>query len=150
MSIKHTRVTSTDDSDAVVLTASAGSVVEILHVHVAYTSTATVGNRQIRFRVQDDTDVLVHDHHAGTTQAASLTRDYTFNRGTFRETAFADSALHVPIPIGTVLLPGWDLRILDSAAIDAAADDMIVNIVYKEFNNYSNGDPSKSATGLVS
>jgi hypothetical protein len=147
MALKHTRVTSTNDSDAVILTAGTNKLIEILNIHVVFTSTATVGNRQILMIIQDDSDVLVSDYHAGAVQAASLTRNYSFARGTYRETSFIDDQIQNPFPFGTVLFPGWDLRIKDDAGIDAAADDMTVNVVYKEFDITTNG--TNSPTGLV-
>lgn len=130
--IKHKRVTSTNDSNVEVLTCPARSMIEILQVHVVFTSTATVGNRQVRLKVQDEGDTLVSDFSAGSTQAASLTVHYVFARGVYRETAVVDSEIHCPFPFGTVLLPSWDLAVLDNAAIDAAADDMVINIIYEE------------------
>lgn len=137
--VKHTRVTSTNDSDATVLTAPEGYIYEILHGHVSYTSTATVGNRQIILGVYDADDVLVSDIHAGAVQAASNTYHYLFSRGVYRETSVVDTSLHAPIPFGLVLLPGWYLRVRDSAAIDAAADDMVINVVYRQVNDMQGG-----------
>lgn len=130
--IKHTRITSTNDSDAVVLTAGANKLIEILGLQVAFTSTATAGNRQLVITIQDDSDAVVFNYSAGAVQAASLTRSYSFGRGTFRETAFVDGKIMCPIAFGTVLLPAWDLRVADSAGVDAAADDMTIDIVYRE------------------
>lgn len=133
--VKHSRTTSTDDSDVVVLTCPSGKVCQILNVHVVFTSTATVGNRRVKLIVQDSSDVLVNDIHAGAVQAASLTYHYNFMRGVYRETTVIDSELQVPMPEGICLLPGWDLRILDGATIDVAADDMVINVVYKEMGH---------------
>lgn len=137
--IKHLRDSTANDSDKIVLTApntnTNRKMIEILHVHVVLVSTATVGNRQLIMSIQDDTDTLVTDFHAGATQAASLTRHYGFAQGVYRETSFVDGSIQIPFPTeGTVLLPGWDLRVYDSGAIDAAADDMTVDVIYREVN----------------
>lgn len=138
MTIKHTRLTSTNDSNAIVLTAGAKKIIEVMNLHLIYTSTATAGNRQIRMAIQDETDTSVSTFSSGGVQAASLTYHYIFSRGVYRETAFIDNELQCPIPFGTILLPGWDLIVLDNAAIDAAADDMVIDVIYKEFNDRSN------------
>lgn len=130
--IKHIRDATANDSDKTVLTCPANKVIEILSVHIVLTSTATVGNRQILARVQDDTDTLVGDFHAGAVQAASNTYHYVYGPGVYRETSFVDGSIQCPFPRETILLPGWDLRVYDSAAIAAAADDMTVDVVYRE------------------
>lgn len=139
MAIKHLRDATANDSDKIVLTApntnTNRKLIEILQVHVVLTSTATVGNRQLVMHIQDDTDTIVADYHAGAVQAASLERHYAFAQGVYRETSFVDGSIQVPFPVeGTVLLPGWDLRIYDSGAVDAAADDMTVDVIYREVN----------------
>jgi hypothetical protein len=137
MAIKHTRDATANDSDKIVLTAPNTNgnrkMIEILQVHIVNVTTATAGNRQIVMHIQDDTDTIVADYHAGSTQAASLTRHYVFGQGVYRETSFVDGSIQCPFPAeGTVLLPGWDLRVYDSGAIAAAADDMTVDVIYRE------------------
>jgi hypothetical protein len=134
MPVSHTRDSTTNDSDKVVLTAATGFAEEILSVHVVLTSTATVGNRQVIIAIRDENDVLVADFHAGAVQAASLTRHYTCGQGVYRETSFIDGSIHMPMPKDMYLLPGWDLRVYDSGAIDAAADDMTVDVLHRSVN----------------
>lgn len=128
--VLHVRDSDANDSDKVILTVPAGKVAEIQYMHVRLVSTATVGNRQLVALVRDGDDTLVADYHAGATQAASLTRDYAFHQGQYRETSFVDGSIQVSIPTNFMMLPGWDLRVYDSGAVDAAADDMTVDIVY--------------------
>lgn len=135
VNLEHVRVTSTNDSDEVILTCPEFTVYEVCTVHVIYTSTATVGNRQVNLVVKDDTGTLVASFHAGATQAASLARDYTWGQGTYRETSFIDGSLCCPFPINTYLLPGWTLTVVDSAAVDAAADDFVANTVCTKMNH---------------
>lgn len=133
--LKHIRDATANDSDKVVLTAAADKIIEIVCVHAVLASTATAGNRQVLLRIQDETDTLVVDMHAGAVQAASLSRHYIFAQGVYRETSFIDGSIHVPIPPGLALLPGFDLRIYDSAAVDAAADDLTVDVIYRELDH---------------
>lgn len=135
--IKHSR--STVDGDEVLLTCGTGLLIEILQIHVLYTSSATAGNRRLLLTVQDDTDTEVADYHAGAQQAASVARHYTYARGIARENNFIDTSLHVAIPFGTVLLPGWDLKLEDTNAVDVSGDSAVVNILYQE-TNHNDGD----------
>lgn len=120
-----------DDSDKK-LTVPAGKVWDLLSVWVELTSTASVGNRQMALEIQDTADDVVMTIAAGIVQTASLTRNYLFGPGLPDLTSFrAGDLLMTPIP--KILLPaGFDIRIADTAAIDAAADDMIVQAMVAE------------------
>jgi predicted Zn-dependent protease len=54
-------------------------------------------------------------------------------QGIFRETAFVANELQVPLPIDLYIPPGGTIRIYDSAAIAAGADDMTVAFQYMKF-----------------
>jgi len=106
----------------------------VLNIWVEFTSTATVGNRQLVVEVQDSTtDVLAQWARPGVVQAASLTRHYEFAPGLPDDLAFRDTDyLRTPIPT-TGLLKATDiLRVYDNNAVDAAADDMVVMIMYAD------------------
>jgi len=103
----------------------------ITWAHVILVTTATVGNRQVNLVVKDSSGNVAIDVSAGAVQAASLTRHYSYMQGIFRETAFVDAELEVPLPVDLYLLPGWSLTFKDSAAIAAAADDMTISFQYK-------------------
>lgn len=124
--IKHTIDATADDSDKTI-TCPDGELWQIDWVHAWLVSTATVGNRQIVLALYDQAGVIRGDWHAGTTQAASLTRHYAFQPGIYRETAFVDGDIQISIPRKLVIPPGWYLRVYDSAAVAAAADDMTVS-----------------------
>ena len=101
--------------------------------HVILVTTATVGNRQVTLYIKDASGNILIDTTAGTVQAASLTRHYVFLQGIYRETAFVNSELQVPLPMDAYLGPGYTLQIKDEAAIAAAADDMTVSFQYQKF-----------------
>ena len=94
-------------------------------------STATVGNRQIELRITDGTDT-VFAITANGVQIASLTREYHFILGTDGPTVVAGSTFVCPIPPGLWLPAGFTIHILDTAAIDAAADDMVLRFLVDE------------------
>lgn len=117
-----------NDSDKE-FTVTASQVWEIKSIWVAFTSTATVGNRQIVVEFKNDSDVVFAQARAGATQAASLTRYYLFAPGVADMTSFRDTDfLTTPIPEYS-FSAGYDIRVYDKAAIDAAADDMTLRML---------------------
>lgn len=96
-------------------------------------TTATVGNRQIVIEAKDSSGNMLGRMSAGAVQAASSTRYYSIMQGIYREAAFINNDIQVPMPIDTYLKPGSTLRVYDAAAVDAAADDMSVAYSYKKF-----------------
>lgn len=92
-------------------------------------STATAGNRQMALEITDDSAKLVFRSLAGAVQVASLTREYHFAPNVDREAAFVNGQIMVPVPPKLIMLPGWTMRFYDTAAIDAAADDMTVSVL---------------------
>ena len=100
----------------------------IQSVLVVLVATSTVGNRQMTLEILDGSD-LVYSAKAGAVQAASATVTYNFAEGNSRETTAVDGVLDVPLPTNLNVSPDYIVRVRDSAAIDAAADDMTVRIV---------------------
>lgn len=104
----------------------------IFYGSVILVSTATVGNRQMALEIQDDSANVVFRSLAGAVQAASLTREYHFAPNPVREAAFVNTQIMAPIPPKLILLPGWTIRLYDTASIDAAADDMTVSLLIED------------------
>jgi len=117
-----------NDSDKII-TVPSSTQWGIYWIHVEFVSTATVGNRQIELRLNDDSTDTIYLMSAGAVQTASLTRTYLFTPGVARETTFIDGQVAVPIPPGLWLPPSFTVRVRDSAAIDAAADDMQIQML---------------------
>ena len=107
------------------LTVTTGKVWEVAYINATLVTTATVGNRQIQMIVKDPDAVEIYRMNAVDVQAASTTNYYHFSP---RIAAAAETvATFHTIPILTVLLlPGSTIRIYDSAAVAAAADDMTI------------------------
>jgi len=81
--------------------------------------------------VTDASDNLLARMRAGVTQAASLTYTYTFGVGLADQPAVL--SLHLTTPLLPLILPaGYKIRVYDSAAIAAAADDMTVRVTVME------------------
>lgn len=120
-----------DDSDKS-FTVPAGRMWEVTSIWVELISTAAVGNRQIVVEIQDSAADVVLAIAAGAVQAASLTRNYTFAPHMPDLTSFrAADLLMTPIP-PLLLSAGFVVRVYDSAAIAAAADDMVVQMLINQ------------------
>lgn len=114
-----------DDSDKKV-TVPAREVWQLLHLWVELTTTATAGDRQLVVQIQDGSDDVVAEFRVGATQAESLTRYYLLTSGVGDMTGFRDTD-HLTTPMPPLVLPGgYDIRVFDNNAVDAAADDMLI------------------------
>ncbi len=102
---------------------------QVLWAGVTVTTTATVGTRQIQIAAYRDDGVLLGVlATAGTTQAASLTRFYTFAPGLADLTAFRDTnCLTTPLPIGTIGRQQQRFVVFDNKNIDPL-DNVVVAI----------------------
>jgi hypothetical protein len=118
-----------NDSDKT-FTVPALTEYQILWIWVELTTTATVGNRQMVIQVQDSaSDVISTWALASVVQAASIARNYLFAPGVADQLGFRDTSfLTTPIPVTSFLQAGDIIRVYDNKAIDAAADDMIVQM----------------------
>ena len=131
--VRYLTDTTLNDSDKTE-TVPSGKTREVLAIGIQLTSTATVGNRQIAYEVQDSNSNVIYAAYAGATQAASLVREYHFSQGIVADTAFsAGNSIRVELPGDLLLPPDFKMRVYDQAAIDAAADDMEVRYVQLEF-----------------
>ena len=120
-----------DDSDKT-FTVPAGKQWTIKSIYALLVSTATVGNRilTVLFTKADNTTVL--EIRAGVAQAASLTYRYGLFPGAAFNTTVANNFSLTPIPPDFVLPAGYKVRIYDSAAIAAAADDLTLQMLVDE------------------
>jgi hypothetical protein len=119
-----------NDSDKT-LTVPAGKAWVLQFLSVNLVTTATVGNRQLRVEIGDGTNLLWFKEF-GAVQAASLTRDYYAASDLPDDTSFdGDGRIRMQLE-AHVLPPGYTVRIYDTQAIDAAADDMTVRLMVDE------------------
>lgn len=123
--------TALDDSDKT-LTVTAAKQWRVASVYAKLISTATAGNRQLDILITDASDNEVAKFVAGAVQAASLTRTYVFAPQHPQETGFT-GGLMLRALAGDLILPAaYKVRVYDSAAIDAAADDLTVRLLVEE------------------
>lgn len=120
-----------NDSDKK-FTVPANTEWEIQSIWVELTTTADAGDRQMEIQIQDGSDDVILQVRAGLVQAASNTYYYVFAAGVTELTAVRDSDYVSTIfPSGLVLPAGYDIRVWDNKAIQAAADDMVVQMMVK-------------------
>jgi hypothetical protein len=104
----------------------------LLWVHVVFTATATVGGRILWVEQLDGSSNHLQGAVSGVTggQIANAVQHYKCVSGTYREAAFVNNSIELPIPTNWVFRTGDVLRIKDNANIDAA-DSM--SIAYSTF-----------------
>lgn len=126
----HTELENTANDSDKTFTVPTDMSWEIICVEVELTTTGTAGNRDMELDIRDDSSVSRFRFRSPVVQAAGTTYRYHFYpMELVRETAVSTTAneVWVRIPKNLILHPGWELRIRDAAAIDAAADDMTVS-----------------------
>ncbi len=122
-----------NDSDKT-FTVSAGEQWHVKGLYIHYLATANVGNRIIQVHFRDSYDNVLYVIGSIPNVVASQEVGISLMPGVARETAFSSSQIVGPM-IPDIMLPAsYDIRVYDSAGIDAAADNMEVFIA-KEINS---------------
>ncbi len=123
----------TNDSDKT-LVVPADTTWEILNIRAELIATATVGNRQMRLEIQDSASDIIYEHRHQTAilQAASATRIYNWAPGSVDLAALIETdTIFWQIP--RLILPEASIiRIYDINAVDAAADDLVLQAIMLE------------------
>lgn len=105
--------------------------VRILSAYIDYTADATAGNRVPRIRVVAPDGTIFNDLTAGTSQAASQNRTYTWLAGVARSSAFDNISHKIACPNDFIVPAGWALKFEDAANI-SASDSFNLRILYEE------------------
>jgi len=96
-----------------------------------FVTSATVGNRRIILEIRDAGGNNFYRMFSLNATAASTTDNFVF--GNFGDTAEdAGGNMTLPIPTECILDENFQIRIFDSAAVDAAADDLTIRLVVEE------------------
>jgi hypothetical protein len=130
--IDRTIDTTLNDSDKSFVVPD-GEMWHLNAIMVTLTTTAVVGNRQLLIEAKNTSGIVVGRISAGAVQAASLTRYYMCMQGTYRESAFINGDIQIPIPQDSYFPAGFTLHVFDSSVIDPAGDDMSVSISVKKY-----------------
>lgn len=101
-------------------------------IRVVLATTATVGNRRLRVDVYVAGPTVLWSSGLSANIAAGATA-YVHFQPDINDTATAtDQYVKASFP-DISSLKGFSVRVWDTAAIDAAADDMTVTLIYRQF-----------------
>ncbi len=105
-----------------------GAQMEILAIRIEFVATVTVGTRTMEVRIEQVTgpDILYQVILVLPTLTASQSRNWQLAPG-IDEAVTAPQ--YVQMPSGLHIHEGQQLVIEDTAAIDAAADDMVIHVL---------------------
>jgi len=120
-----------NDSDKTI-TVPANRQWHILALNAYLTTTATVGNRQLDFRINSSGAATQWRSRAGQEQAASSAVLYMGLTGMPRETARINGTLFMGWPADVWLAPADAIRVLDINAVDASGDDLEIKMLVDE------------------
>ena len=116
------------------LTVDSAEIWHILWIWVEFTATATVGNRNMRIIIRDDSDDRIYQYNSNTNQAASDNWTYLFTSQLVHSNLGGIPSIHIPIPAKLYLPAGYDIDIGDGNNVDAAADDMIIQMMVNRYD----------------
>lgn len=119
----------TNDSD-ITFTVPASTEWQIMSIWIELAATATAGNRQVVVELQDSSSDVIGQFRAGAVQAESTTYYYMFAPAVADLDEARDSDyLSCPLSPMIVLPAGYKVRVYDNNAVDAAADDMVIQMM---------------------
>lgn len=113
------------------------------YIHGEITATATVGNRLLWIVITNGTSTVWTSPKTTAITAAQVGVIEAYPGAAYTTTAAQvptlagatpNVALRVPLPPDLLLKGGYVIRIYDSAAIDAAADDLTTVLHYVEYS----------------
>lgn len=113
------------------------------HIHGEITATATVGNRLLWIVITNGTKTIWTSPKTTAIAASQVGVIEAYPGAVYTTTAASvptlagatpNVALRVPLPPDLLLKGGYVIRIYDSAAIDAAADDLTTVLHYVEYS----------------
>jgi hypothetical protein len=113
------------------ITVPAGQEWQILSIWVEYTSTGTVGNRQLSIQHIDNAADIIGVWQPSILQATNLTYNYYFAIAMpdllgLRDTSYLIS----PLPAGLILSAGQQLRVWDNKSINSGGDRVVLQMTY--------------------
>lgn len=120
-----------NDSDKV-FTVPANRLWHILWIYIELTATATAGVRLMPVTIRDASDDTIYNLPSREGTSAFETRQFLWIAGVEYLSTPTQNHVLQPISPNLVVPAGFDIRIFDSAAIDPAADDMIVHMMVDE------------------
>ena len=103
----------------------------VLSIWIEYTASDSAATRQLRVRVQDDTDDVMLEMVPGLTVTASQVRFFHMYPGAVDLTSARDTDLiTTPIPSGLILRPQWDLVVMEESSGDTTDSDIMLTQLF--------------------
>ena len=119
------------DNSAKTFTVPANTEWEIQSVWVELTATADAGDRQMAIDILDDSADVIAQIRAGIVQVAEAVRYYLFSPDVVELEAFRDTDYLSTLIPRWCLPAGYAIKVWDKDEIQAAADDMVVQMMIK-------------------
>lgn len=112
-------------------TVPVGKQWKLLYGTIILTTSATVGDRNMRINFRDLVNNNIYDTRRLNVQIASTVERYTL--GQYDRPSEDSPTIHLlPIPVNSILPENFNIRIFDESAVDPTGDDMTVFLVVEE------------------
>ncbi|MCK5016796.1 MAG: hypothetical protein KAS32_06950 [Candidatus Peribacteraceae bacterium] len=125
---KTSALTTTNGSD-VYLLGEVKRMYQLYSVRASFTTSATVGDRQIELQFKDSDNTIVEVAIPQITQAADITYYYNFRLGPEIESIIDGDQLFISLPL-TFMQDAFTLRLFDNNTIDTSGDLLIAHARY--------------------
>lgn len=120
-----------NDSDKL-FTVPTGRKWKILSIWIEFVTTGTVGNRYLTIQLRDTADDVIYEVQSAAI-AESGSEMLILLPGLYQaDLSGATNRDILPLPNPCILEAGFDIHIYDNAAVDATADDMIIQMLVQE------------------
>ena len=129
---KWVRDATANDSDKS-FTVPAGKIWQPIYCYMLLAASATVGNRVLRYQVNEDGTNMCFATQTGNIAASSSNACALMFGASDQESGFSGVTNLFNLPL-MYLTAGAVIRIYDTAAIDVAADDLTVVLHYVEYD----------------
>mgnify|MGYP001561624113 CR=1 FL=1 len=104
---------------------------QLLFIHVTFTASSTVSNREIVLKLVDTDSNVVGDWHTTPAITAGQTRHIEYMSGIYRESTFdANGTVQTPFPTGLIIPKNYSLVIADATGV-VTNDTMTVGLQVK-------------------
>lgn len=131
--IKYISLVGTGGSAGTYFNVPKGRKWEIIYGNIIYTSSATVGNRNVTFAIYDNTSAALRPWRVtvGINQPANSGYFYNLSNNATDVTTTTSGNYYIPIPLQCILLESFRLRVYEGNNVDAA-DTFSLNLIIKE------------------
>lgn len=115
-----------------IITVPPGKRWTIRSIFLVITTTATVGTRRTRIDYRDENDNVLMRLPTTVDVLANEVIEQSFIVSGENRANSLDGTVLTILPHDITLIEGWDINIIDTVAVDIAADDIIVRMIVEE------------------